>query len=266
MHVSGLGLASELMVLTLSGSTVEEHDGHLVVRTSSNPTFWWGNFFVLPAPVQPGSGEAWLERFAEAFPEAAHRTFAIDGAGEDITAADELVRVGLEVDRETVLTAPAGSLVAPSSSAADPGAVRALTGDDDWAQALSLRLAGDDMATTPEHRTYLTHKVRDERAMTEAGHGARFGAFVDHQLVAALSIVSDGHGLARYQVVETRPEHRRRGHARALLHHASDHAAAHLDARTLVILADPGYHAIDLYRSAGFTDTEKHVQVQQPTS
>lgn len=54
VHLSGLGLRSELMVLGLGGSLVEDRDEWLVVRTPSNPGFWWGNFLVLPHPVQPG--------------------------------------------------------------------------------------------------------------------------------------------------------------------------------------------------------------------
>ena len=264
VHLSGLGLSSELMVLGLGGSLVQDWDRWLVVRTPSNPGFWWGNFLVLPEPVQPGRGETWLQRFAEAFPGATHRAFAVDGPTGKAGDPGELAAMGVEVTTDTVLTAPVAGLAAPPPSARRAASLRALAGDGDWAQALALRIASDDMTMTPEYHAYLTRKVADERAVTEAGHGARFGAFSDGVLVADLGIVSDRRGLARYQGVRTHPAHRRRGLCRALLAMAGEHAGAELGAHTLVILADPGYHAIDLYRSAGFTDTEVHVQLQQP--
>lgn len=204
VHLSGLGLSSELMVLGLGGSLIEDQDGWLVVRTPSNPGFWWGNFLVLPQPVQPGQGEAWLERFAEAFPDATHRTFAVDSATGEAGDPGELAGMGVEVNNDTVLTAPVAGLAAPSPSARRAATFRVLAGDEDWAQALTLRVASDDMTMTPDHHAYLTRKV------------------------------------------------------------AAEHAGAELGAHTLVIMADPGYHAIDLYRSAGFTDAEVHVQLQQP--
>jgi ribosomal protein S18 acetylase RimI-like enzyme len=87
-----------------------------------------------------------------------------------------------------------------------------------------------------------------------------FGAFEHGMLRAALGIVSDGSGLARFQMVETHPDARRRGLASALLHRAGS-AALDAGAETLVIVADPAYHAIDLYRSAGFADRETKVEL-----
>jgi hypothetical protein len=37
-----------------------------------------------------------------------------------------------------------------------------------------------------------------------------------------------------------------------------------LGAQTLVMVADPGYHAIDLYRSLGFAVTETQLQAELP--
>lgn len=83
-------------------------------------------------------------------------------------------------------------------------------------------------------------------------------------MVCGLGIFSDGSGVARYQSVETHPAHRRRGLARRLVHEASVYATTELAATTLVIVADPGYHAIDLYRSLGFRDQEKQLQLARP--
>jgi ribosomal protein S18 acetylase RimI-like enzyme len=62
--------------------------------------------------------------------------------------------------------------------------------------------------------------------------------------------------------VQTHPEARRRGLAQALLHHAGTHALGELGARTLVLVADPDHHALDLYLGAGFVRTERQVSAE----
>jgi ribosomal protein S18 acetylase RimI-like enzyme len=79
-------------------------------------------------------------------------------------------------------------------------------------------------------------------------------------LLSSLGIVADGSGLARFQSVETRPDARRRGLASALVHKAG-HLALGRGARRLVIVADPEYHAIGIYRSLGFREAETQVQL-----
>ena len=53
------------------------------------------------------------------------------------------------------------------------------------------------------------------------------------------------------------------GLASALVHHAGK-AALDRGAKRLVIVADPGYHAIGIYRSLGFVDWETQVQLTRP--
>jgi predicted GNAT family acetyltransferase len=66
-------------------------------------------------------------------------------------------------------------------------------------------------------------------------------------------------------MVETHPQARRRGLATSLVHLAGTTV---LDdgATTLVILADPGYHAIDVYRSLGFVERETKVELTRRTA
>ena len=82
-------------------------------------------------------------------------------------------------------------------------------------------------------------------------------------MVSGLGLFRAGHGLARFQSVETHPDARGRGLAGTLVHHASRHGLETLGAETLVMVADPGYLAIRIYRSVGFKVTEYQAQVQQ---
>jgi predicted GNAT family acetyltransferase len=81
-----------------------------------------------------------------------------------------------------------------------------------------------------------------------------------------MGLISAGKGLARFQSVETDPDYRRRGLAGSLVHFVSDFGFDELAARTLVMVADPNYFAIDLYRAVGFADTGMQLQVELPPS
>ena len=65
-------------------------------------------------------------------------------------------------------------------------------------------------------------------------------------------------GIARFQSVETHPEHRRRGLAAAVVHAAGEHALATYGIEVLVIAADADGDAIRIYRRLGFADAERH--------
>jgi predicted GNAT family acetyltransferase len=70
-------------------------------------------------------------------------------------------------------------------------------------------------------------------------------------------------GLARFQTVKTHPDARGRGLAGTLVHEISRFGFADLEAETLVMVADPAYLAIRVYRSVGFTDSEVQVGVER---
>jgi hypothetical protein len=42
MTVVSLGYRTDLMLLELQGSVIEQRAGYQVIRTSANPTFHWG--------------------------------------------------------------------------------------------------------------------------------------------------------------------------------------------------------------------------------
>lgn len=78
-----------------------------------------------------------------------------------------------------------------------------------------------------------------------------------------MGLVDAGGGLARYQSVETHPEFRGRGLAGTLVHRVAAYGFDEMNARTLVMVADPEYLAIRIYRSVGFNDTETQTLLEQ---
>jgi ribosomal protein S18 acetylase RimI-like enzyme len=243
--VHSLGFRTDLMLRRMAGSDIAERAGYLVVRTPANPRFWWGNFVLFAEPPRVGG----LAVFAAEFPGAAHVAIGVDST--DGILDDVLLDLGLTAEVNSVLTAQ--HLPAPS-----PGpAVRALSSDDDWKQAIELRLACYYETPTPDEQQFTQLQVVEQRRLCDAGHGTWFGVFIQGQMRSGAGLFRDG-GLARFQSVETHPDFRRRGLASAVLGHA---ARREPGARTLVIVADPDDQAIQLYRAIGFAEAEYQIQL-----
>lgn len=256
MNVESLGYRTDLMVRRLAGSTISDLGEFIRVTTDSNPTFHWGNFVLAGTDV--ANAERWLETFRAVHPTAEHVAI-----GLEVTAVDDVLRAayaaaGLEVWVSDVLSAR--SLTAPASL--DGVVCRAVVGDDDWAQVRELTFACNEI-TEPHAIAYADLKQAEWRAIAEAGHGGWFGAFVDGRLGSTLGIVTDGMGFGRYQAVETHPSYRRRGLARALITSSAATVRADYSIAELVIVADPEYHAAELYRSVGFRSADIQVQVSR---
>lgn len=262
VQVRSLGYRTDLMMLRLQGSQIDDHGDHLRIKTPHNPTFWWGNFLLYARPPAAGDLHSWVETFERELPGATHRAFGVDGTDGAAGSRDEIALAGLRLDPSIVLTA---SELTPVGKAPSDVAVRRLSVDDDhdWSASIALQEAGTEDMEPRAHLIYLTDKMRAYRQLQDGGHGAWFGAFVDGTMRGGLGVFSDGSGVARYQSVETHPEYRRRGLATSMLRAAGRYALDELGARTLVIVADPGYHAIELYRRLGFTDSEQQVGLER---
>jgi len=260
VNVSSLGFRTDLALLERAGSTIDDRGDHLVVRSPENPGFYWGNFLLLDHVPSGGRLEEWLDRFAAAFPEALHRAFGFDTQGtvDDLSAFEAQ---GFGVENSTVMTA---SSVHPPARPNAEATYRAFTSDEDWVQSIELRIACDNLDQSVGHHEFVRRRANSNRALVAAGHGRWFGAFLGHTLVAQMGLVAAAPGLARFQSVETHPEHRGRGLAGTLAHRVSAFGFEELKAKTLVIVADPDYLAIRIYRAIGFTDNEVQLQAERP--
>ena len=217
VDVRSLGYRTDLMIRLLEGGHVDDRGDYLAIRSPHNPTYWWGNFLLLAAAPQPGHAGDCLAMFAAEFPEAKHVALGFDVT--EISAVDvaELTAEDLRLERSAVLTAnDVHEPPQPNLSAT----YRELSGDDDWRQAATLRavLSEGEPGAEPG---FLHARIASEQALTEAGHGSAYGAFIDGQLVAQLGLITDGSGIARYQNVETHPDWRQQGLAGTLVWRAS---------------------------------------------
>lgn len=260
MDVISLGYQTDLALLQLGGSRIDDRGDHLVVRSPHNPTHWWGNFLLLSHVPTPADTDRWLATFDSEFPEAGHVALGFDGVDGSVGDLMSFEAAGLSPEAQTVMTAP--SVREPPHPNRD-ATYRRLSSDDDWAQQVELRLACNDNLEPVGYREFAVQKALTARSLVEAGHGAWFGAFLDGRLVSGMGLFAAGQGLARFQSVETHPDARGRGLAGTLVHHASRYGLDRLGAHTLVMVADPDYSAIRIYRSVGFTDTEAQLQAEK---
>jgi len=257
MKVVSLGWRTDLMMLTLQGSTVTDRGSRLVVRTPINPAFQWGHFILHQHPPVVGDAERWLAEFAAEFPHAEHVALGVDGTEGVTGAVDELIGRGLPPELSTVMTA--ASVREPPRPNRD-AVYRPLESDQDWAAAVDVAAANHDGEDQPDYRRFETVRMRTRRTLAESGRGAWFGAFLDGQLLTTLGIFTDGSGVARFQSVNTVPSARGLGLAGTAVYHAARYGLDELGAQTLVIIADPDHVAARVYRSLGFAHRETQVQ------
>jgi len=260
MAIASLGYRTDLMLLGLQGSVIEQRVGYQVIRTPVNPTFHWGNFVLLDRPPAPGTVSSWTTTFAREFPGAEHLAIGVDGTSGDAGDAAELAATGMEADRSTVLTA---AVTTPPPRPNEVAEFRTLDSDADWEAALDMQQAVHPYGDPAGWDGFNGLRLLAMRQMQAQGFGAWFGAFFAGRMVSGLGVFGDGSGVVRFQNVDTHPEHRNQGLAGTLVHKASQYAWQELAAETQVIVADPTGTAVRIYRSVGFRDAETQVQLQR---
>jgi GNAT superfamily N-acetyltransferase len=262
VNLRSLAWRTDLIFPAFDGEILDR--GHyLVVRSPSNPTFYWGNFLLFDRPPAPGDEERWPGLFAEEIgrpPQVQHQAIGWDSPEGNPGAAENFVARGFRLLSSTVLSA---SAVSRPPHFAEGLVVRALTSDDDWRAAAENQIR----CREPEHdesgyRIFKEAQMRRYRLMAQAGLGDWYGAFQDGVLVADLGIYRTGN-LGRFQSVETHPEHRRRGAAGSLVYLSARHALEHGGLETLVLVADADSPAERLYRSVGFRPAEKAIALER---
>jgi|GEM_PF-1061928 len=192
------GWATDLAVLEHSGSIVEDHVDHLLVRTPNNPDFHWGNCLFVTDEDRVNDAAEWVTVFQSAFPEANWVAIGLIRLPDD---HDAWVAQGLDLELDDVLTTSALPRQTPIP---DGYTVRRLGGTD-WEKSVARDVAKNlrtNEYETQSHERFAQAKVTSQRVLSDRDVGARFGAFADDLLVADLGIVRCG-TTARYQSVGT---------------------------------------------------------------
>jgi RimJ/RimL family protein N-acetyltransferase len=260
-----LGYRTDLMFARYDGEVTERAD-YVVVRTPSNPSFWWGNFLLFRSPPAPGDLGRWRDAFAREIGEGdggaeavRHMTFGIDSPDGDAGDVAPFLEAGFEVERNVVLTATS---VRPPARPNGDVEIRPVRTAAEWQAVLENKVeAREPWHDRDAYERYEERQLARYRRMIADGRGQWFGAFLAGRLTADLGVFGIG-GVARFQSVVTHPDFRRRGICGTLVHASASWAFRELGATTLVMVADPEYHAARIYESVGFEPTERQVGLE----
>ena len=248
------GWATDLAILEHTGSAIEDHGDHVVVRSPDHPDFHWGNFVVVTDDDAVDDAERWVGAFRAAFP---HVGWVAVGLPRMPVDPGRWNGLGLDLVLDEVLVTE----TLPRRTPVPEGyGVRPLDGGD-WEQDLARAVAANgqtDEHDPTEFERFARAQVGARRDLCARGAGAWFGAFRGEVLVADLGIVRCGR-TARYQDVSTDEAHRRRGLASHLLGVAARWAADGGCDRW-VIVTGASNPAGRVYRSLGFEPGTAAVQ------
>ena len=260
MQVHSLGYKTDLIFPAFDGQITDRGD-YLVIKTPSNPAFYWGNFLLFASPPGVGDFDKWREIFTEEIgkpPETIHQAMGWDTSQNEAGIIQPFIDQGFYLDRMVVLSAKRGDLV---EQAPPNYTFRQLQADDDWAQSIENQvICREPIFGESAYRVFRQGQAKRYRAMAAAGYGAWFGAFAGDRLVGDLGIFCST-DLARYQSVQTHPDFRRQGIASALVHQAALYAFEHHNVETIVIVAEEDSPAQRLYLGAGFNFVEYQLGV-----
>jgi hypothetical protein len=252
-QIKSLGYRSEQIFTNFDGK-VEVREDYFVIRTLTNPNFFWGNLLLFNRPPKLGDFETWLNLFKKEFPDPCvyHVTVAWDTPNGEVGDPSEFIAQGFELECNAVLTAQS---VRKPPKYNNQLFVRALANDGDWDQMVNLQVASADNHLPREEwlKFYVSQSLR-YKAMSKAGLGDWYGGFIDGKLVAGLGLFYQN-GIGRFQQVCTDPNYRRQGICGTLVYQTSLLTLKYYGVRDLVMCADPDYFALKIYESVGFQQT-----------
>jgi GNAT superfamily N-acetyltransferase len=239
------GWVTDLAILQLSGSTVDDAGDHLVIRSPQNPRFHWGNCLFVTDQNSVGDADRWVATFRSAFPDASWTAIGLIGMPDN---PEPWAAHGLTLGLNDVLT----TRKVPQQTPLPEGySLRRLEGQD-WALSEARMLTGHrgDGEDLDSYARFTAAQIRTRRQLSDRDVAAFFGAFAGEALVAELGIVRCG-ATARYQSVGTDEDHRRRGLASHLLGVAA-RWAADMACDRWVIVTEATNPAGAVYRRLGF--------------
>lgn len=251
---------TDLFLVGLSGEVIDR-DRYLLLRTPSNPGYWWGNFLFYRDPPTP---EIALADHAREFADPEATLIAWDRPDGDAGHADAFAPLGFEIDIGSILTARGSDLVAPKRSDLQI-AIAPLETATDWADALECQtnaFSERRSGSLEDLRGFIERQHRIYRAIAERKVGRWWGARIDGEMAGVLGLVRvESRGLGRFQLVGVDPKFGRRGVCSTLVHHVARHALVEEGLDTLVMAADATYHAAKVYEGVGFRPTERLIAV-----
>ncbi len=241
-------------ILHRHGALVHERDDCIVVRTPDNPTFYWGNFLLLPTAPVDADLPRWRARFAQEIsalqPASQHEAFGINQPPQH-AALPGWQAAGFESIQTAVLRLRPAQLRAVAKPARGRLRFEQLDLVRDAEAIVALECADPQGFEPVGYADFRRRQLQRYAAMARRGNAAWFGVFCDGVLAADCGLMRDD-TLGRFQRVATHPDWRRRGLCTALVHGVSAWGFAHWGLEQILMCADPDDVAIGIYETLGY--------------
>lgn len=255
MKIKSLGRETDLIFARFAGDVIDKGD-YTLVQTKNNPGYHWGNFIIFSQAPKENSLHQWKSLFDREFnyyKEPHHYVFTWDTEKDESGKYDDFIEDGFEFDRAVVLTS---SKLNPPKFFNQDIIIKRIETEIEWNSVLELQvLCADEKYVNEYYLDFKKAQMRNYQKMVKAEMGHWYGAFLDNKLVGDLGIFHNGE-IARYQNVGTHPDFRKKGICGSLVYQAGLIAQKDYKINSLVMEADPEYHAARIYESVGFKPTE----------
>lgn len=252
----GYGFSTDQIFDRFSG-IVEENDQFVIVKTPSNPDYYFGNYLLLkttPTSADLTSLEQAFHALVGEPPTIKHLTFQWTLDIGEKSNVNTFIEKGYKYEENTVLLGDRSSLVSPKR-VNEEITIKELQTDAEWDDWLELEVTGkDEDLPLDSFKGFVTEMRKTYRDMIQAGLGAWYGAYIGNELAGSVGVFYQDN-LARFQRVMTKEAYRNRGICGTLVHHVSLEASK--QAEKLVMVADEHYHAAKIYESLGFKQIER---------
>ncbi|MDO9182732.1 MAG: GNAT family N-acetyltransferase [Bacteriovorax sp.] len=254
MEINSLAFQTDLYFHRFTG-IVLEYDNFLVVKNPRNPTFFWGNLLYFKDPPDQLALNNWTDLFKKEFQDmdVQHMTFAWDALDGEEGSAIHFVENGFNLEKSLVMMAD--DIYRPAKIN-EKFNIRVIESEQDWNQVIDNHVA----CRAPHfnkysYRKFSSKRIADYRSMVNSTCGVWMGAFLDDKLVGDLGLFYEN-GVGRFQVVGTHPDFRRMGVCSTLLYKSCLYGQKYFNISKFIIVADPDYHAANIYQSIGFSTRE----------
>lgn len=234
------------------------YDDYTFVRSPNQPDFYFGNFLLLNSPPKGADKEKLERTFKKHFTDEQVKHFTFCWSGEKKEDIAVFLEAGYELDEVFVLAGKSADLI-PLEEKNEEVNIRAFESEEDWEKWKALEfLELPSGFSEAGYKNFIEGRAEVYQKLYQKGQGNFYGAYIEDKLIASAGLFHQKN-IGRFQSVKTHKDYRRKGICKTLVFYICEVGFQQLD--TLVIAADKGYHALEIYKKLGFKEMESQTSV-----